>query len=374
MANKDYYATLGVSKSASKDEIKSAYRKLAKKYHPDNKETGDEAKFKEVQEAYDILYDDQKRKTYDQFGSAAFEQAGTNPGSGNPFDGFSSAGGADFSDIFSSFFGGGTRQRQASNSPTKGNDRLMRVKVNFMDTIMGKDITLNYTYDKVCDHCHGSGAESPSDVHTCSNCHGTGYVKVRRQTLFGVMESQETCSQCNGTGKNINKFCTKCKGNGYIKTKTDLAIHIPAGINEGQQIFVSGKGERGYNGGPNGDLYVEIVVNPHEYFTRKGNDIYVTCPLDFIDAILGTSLTVPTVYGQETIKIPEGTQPNTVMRLKDKGVKDLRSGRPGDEYVTLEIKTPKNLTAEQKELLHQFRGTTPKDSKSKKKGKKGLGR
>ncbi len=361
MAEKrDYYEALGVSKSASKDEIKSAYRKLAKTYHPDNKETGNEAKFKEVQEAYDVLYDDQKRAAYDQFGHSAFEQAGGNPGA-NPFEGFGGAGGFDFGDIFSGIFGGG---RQRSNvGPQKGNDRITRIKVNFMDTITGKDVNFPYTYDEVCDHCKGSGAETPSDVKTCPTCRGTGYVKVQRRSIFGMMESQEVCSQCGGRGKTVSNKCSKCRGEGYVRKKVDLAVHIPAGISNGQQIFVSGKGDRGYNGGQNGDLYVEIVVKPHDYFTRQGNDIHINIPLAFVDACLGTTIDVPTVYGTEKLKINEGTQPNTVLRMSGKGVKDLRTSRPGDEYVHLQIKTPTNLSKEQKELLEKFRGTP-----SKKKG------
>lgn len=360
MAEKrDYYDVLGIKKGASKDEIKSAYRKLAKVYHPDNKETGNEAKFKEVQEAYDILYDDQKRATYDQFGHSAFEQAGANPG-GNPFEGFAQGG---FGDIFSSFFGGGAARQRRPAGPRKGQDRLTRIKVDFMDTINGRDITLPYTYDATCEHCHGTGAQSPNDIETCPTCHGNGYVNVRTRSLFGMMESQQTCERCGGSGKIVKNYCSTCKGNGYTRIKTDLAIHIPAGINEGQQIFVANKGERGLNGGPNGDLYVEIVVKPHEYFTRKGNDIHITAPIDFIDAILGTTIDVPTVYSTAQLKVPEGTQPNTILRMKEKGVKDLRSGKPGDEYVHLQIQTPKNLTQAQKELLHQFRGTMPEKRK-----------
>ena len=357
MAEKrDYYEVLGVKKSASKDEIKSAYRKLAKEYHPDNKETGDEAKFKEVQEAYDVLYDDQKRQAYDQFGHSAFEQAGGNPGA-NPFDGFGGQG-FDFSDIFSGIFGGGRARNNAG--PHKGNDRITRIKVNFMDTINGKDVTFPYTYDEVCDHCHGSGAENQSDVKTCPTCHGTGFVKVQRRSIFGVMESQETCSQCGGKGKIVTNKCSKCRGEGYVRKKIDLAVHIPAGISDGQQIFVSGKGDRGYNGGQNGDLYVEIVVKPHEFFTRQGNDIHINVPLDFVDACLGTIIDVPTVYGQEKLKINEGTQPNTILKMSGKGVKDLRTSRPGDEYVHLQLKTPTSLTREQKEILEKLRDTPTK--------------
>ena len=354
MAEKrDYYEVLGVAKSASKDEIKSAYRKLAKKYHPDNKETGDEAKFKEVQEAYDVLYDDQKRSTYDQFGFSAFEQAGANPGA-NPFEGFGGGGMGDiFSDVMSSFFGGGRRSSQ-NTGPRKGDDRLLRVKVDFMDTITGKDVKVPLTYDAECPHCHGTGGETASDVETCSTCHGSGTIRSQRRSIFGVVETQEVCPKCGGTGKTIKNKCHQCRGEGYIKTKVDQPVHIPAGIADGQQIFVAGKGGRGYNGGKNGDLYVEIVVKPHPLFERQGNDIHIKQDIDAVDAILGAKLNVKTVYGDVILTVPEGTQPNTTLKMKEKGVKDLRTGRPGDQYVHLNIKIPTKLSEHQKDLLREF--------------------
>lgn len=357
MANKrDYYEILGINKSASKDDIKRSYRKLAKQYHPDNKETGDEAKFKEVQEAYDILYDDNKRATYDQFGHAAFEQTGGGAGGGNPFSGFG-GGGMDFDlgDIFSSFFGGGRRSQQRSNAPQKGEDTLTRVRVDFMDAINGKTITIPVTFDEICPTCNGTGAKSPNDIKTCPHCNGLGYVRVQKRTMFGVMDAQETCPHCGGKGKIITNSCPTCNGTGYRRKKVDLDIKIPAGINNGQQIRVQGKGERGINGGPNGDLFIEVNVKPHPYFERQGNDIHIEIPIDFIDAALGIKVDIPTIYGESTLTIPEGTQPNTILRMKEKGVKDLRSGKPGDQYVHLSIKTPVNLNKDQKELLQNFK-------------------
>ena len=355
MAEKrDYYEVLGLAKSATKDEIKSAYRKLAKKYHPDNKETGDEAKFKEVQEAYDVLYDDQKRSTYDQFGFSAFEQAGGNPG-GNPFEGFSGGMGDIFSDVMSSFFGGGSRRAQRDFGPKKGDDRLLRIKVDFMDTITGKDVSVPLTFDAECPHCHGSGAETPNDVETCSQCHGTGVIRSQRRTIFGgVVETQDVCPRCGGSGKTVKTKCSQCRGEGYIRTKIDQPIHIPAGISEGQQIFVSGKGGRGYNGGKNGDLYVEVAVKPHPLFVRQGNDIHINQDIDVVDAMLGKEMVVKTVYGDVKLTVPEGTQPNTTLKMKEKGVKDLRTGRPGDQYVHLNIKIPTKLSSHQKDLLREF--------------------
>ena len=358
MAEKnDYYETLGVSKSASKDDIKSAYRKLAKKYHPDNKETGNEAKFKEVQEAYDILYDDQKRRTYDQFGHAAFEQGAGGAGGGNPFSGFGFGDeGVDLGDIFSSFFGGGARKSSGSNAgPRKGNDSLLRVKVDFMDTILGRDIEIPVEVDEKCPRCNGTGAKDASSIKTCPHCNGKGYIRVQRRSLFGVVEQQEVCPQCGGKGKIVTNKCPDCNGQGYLHKRKNVKVHILAGINNGQQIRVTGMGERGVNGGENGDLYVEIVVKPHKYFVREGNDIKLEIPLDFVDAILGTTIEVPTVYGDVQVTIPAGTQPNTVLRLKGQGVKDLRTGKPGDQYIKVIIQMPTSLSKEQKELLEKYK-------------------
>ena len=363
MANKrDYYEVLGVNKNASKDEIKSAYRKLAKQYHPDNKETGDENKFKEVQEAYDILFDDQKRSAYDQFGFAAFEQAGGNPGA-NPFQG---AGGFpnmdDLNDIFSSFFGGGRRQTRR-NGPQRGNDRLTQVKINFMDSITGKTITLGIDVDEMCPDCHGTGAKSSDDIQSCSNCGGKGTIRTTRRSIFGMVESEDSCPYCGGTGKIIKNKCSSCGGKGYIRKHKEVPIKVPAGINNGQQIRVAGMGERGTNGGPNGDLYVEVLVKGHDNFKRDGNDIHIEVPLDFVDAILGASIDVPTVYGDFTLSVPAGTQPGQILRMKGQGVKDLRSGKPGDQYVHLQIKMPTNLSKEQRQILESYKkARDPNDS------------
>ena len=368
MAEKrDYYEVLGVKKNASKDEIKSAYRKLAKTYHPDNKETGNEAKFKEVQEAYDILYDDNKRSTYDQFGHAAFEQAGSNPGA-NPFQGGFGGfgfgdGGVDLGDIFSSFFGGGRRSNANASGPRRGDDILQRVKIDFMDAINGKDIEITLDHDETCKTCGGTGAKSPSDVKVCTNCHGRGTVRIQRQTILGAMASEETCPTCGGSGKTIANKCPDCNGKGYKSGRIKLPVHIPAGINNGQQIRKQGYGERGRNGGQNGDLYVEILVKEHPNFKRDGNNIHIEVPLDVVDACLGTKIDVPTVYGEAELTIPEGTQPGQILRMKGCGVKDLRSGKPGDQYVHLNIKVPASLNKEQKELLNKFKeASKPNDS------------
>lgn len=358
---RDYYEVLGVAKTATKDEIKAAYRKLAKQYHPDLNHSPDAPKkFEEIQEAYDILYDDNKRKQYDQFGFAAFQQGGSTGGAGNPFNGggFSGEGfgDVDLNDIFASFFGGGgRRQQRSSGEAAKGQDTLYRVKIDFMDAINGRQVTIPVTYDEPCENCHGTGADTPDDVTTCPTCGGTGYVRQRQQTLFGVMESEGPCPRCHGTGKIVSKHCHVCGGSGYSRVHKDIIVNIPAGINNGQQVRVLGKGGRGVNGGPNGDLYVEIQVQESPLFRRDGNDIHVDVPLSFVDCALGASIEVETVYGTINVDIPEGTQPKQVLKLRGHGVKDLRSGKPGDEYLHVEVKTPSNLSNSEKDLLREFK-------------------
>jgi len=364
MANKrDLYEVLGISKSATKDEIKSAYRKLAKQYHPDiNKSPDAPEKFKEVQEAYDILYDDQKRAAYDQYGFAAFEEGG-NPG-GGPFGGggFTSSGfgDVDLGDIFSSFFGGGGRRRQrASSAPQKGEDNLTRIRISFMDAILGTKVTIPVTYDEPCSHCHGSGAESESSMQTCPYCGGRGTVTTQQRTIFGVVEAEQDCPHCHGKGRIVRDPCHVCHGEGYQRVRKDLSVNIPAGINAGQQIRVQGKGGRGINGGPNGDLYVEVLVAAHSEFRRDGNDIHIDVPLSFVDCALGCTVVVPTVYGEVSVKIPEGTQPDAVLKIKEHGIKDLRSGRPGNQFIHIKVQTPTRMSRQQRDLLTAYRDQTP---------------
>lgn len=354
MAEKrDAYEVLGISKSASADEIKSAYRKLARKYHPDlNKEPGAEEKFKEVQEAYDILSDANKKAKYDQFGYAAFDpQAGGFGGAG----GFGDFGDIDLGDIFGSFFGGGSRRTRQANGPIRGADTLMRVRISFMDAINGKTIELNINLDENCPHCNGTGADSPSDIETCPDCRGSGVVKSVQQTIFGAMQSQRSCARCNGTGKIIKNKCHVCNGKGYTTSKKKIEVKIPAGINNGQQVVVRGKGQRGQNGGPNGDLYIEVVVDDSKTFTREGNNIHVEYEISYLDAILGTKVEVDTVYGKVEVDIPSGTQPNTILKLKGKGVKDIRNGSYGDQLLHLKVKIPTSITKEERNVLEALR-------------------
>ena len=361
MADKrDYYEVLGVSRSATDDEIKRAYRKLAKKYHPDlNKEPGAAEKFKEVNEAYEVLSDPQKRQTYDQFGFAGMDgaQAG---GFGGFNSGFTSGSFDDLNDIFSSFFGGGMGGFSSSRSssrtaPRKGEDKFMRMNISFMDACFGKTETINLTVDEKCDACDGTGAASKSDIETCPTCHGSGTVITQQRTMLGIMQSQSVCPDCHGTGKKIRKVCPKCAGKGYNRKQVKVDVKIPAGINSGQQLRVSGKGERGINGGPNGDLYIEINVLPHEKFIRDGKDIYLDIPVSAIDATLGTTLDIPTIYGEVSLKIPAGTQHGQKLRLAGKGIADMRGGATGNQYCRVQIVVDKSLTKKEKELYEQLK-------------------
>ncbi len=376
MADKrDPYEVLGVSKSASADEIKKAYRTLAKKYHPDiNHEPGAEEKFKEVQESYDILSDEKKKSLYDQYGFAGIDpQAGGGAGGFGGFNGFGGFdGGVDLGDIFSSFFGGGTRQRR-TNGPIKGEDKFVKMKISFMDSVNGKKNEFSINVDEPCSHCHGTGAEKANDVCSCTRCNGSGVVYTVQQTIMGQFRQQTTCPECHGTGKTIKNKCQHCNGNGYETNKRTIEVNIPSGIASGQQLRIEGKGERGINGGPNGDLYVQIIVGDDPFFTREGNDIHVKIPLTFADAALGVKLDVPTVYGDVEVTIPSGIQDGQMLRIKGKGFKSLRGGVNGDQIIHIDVRTPTKLTKEQKELFEKLRETGSEDSifdKFKKKFKK----
>lgn len=364
MADKrDYYEVLGVSKGASDDEIKRAYRRLAKKYHPDlNKEPGAAEKFKEINEANEVLSDPQKRQKYDQFGFAGVDPSAAGAGGFGDMGGFSSAGFDDLGDIFSSFFGGsmggmggmGGRQSRRDNSPRRGQDKYMRMNVSFMDACFGKTETINISVDEQCEHCHGSGAESPSDIETCPTCHGSGVVITQQRSVFGVIQQQSVCPTCSGTGKKVKKACHVCGGAGYLHKRVSVDVKIPAGIATGQQLRVAGKGERGANGGPNGDLFIEINVLAHDQFERVGKDIELEIPVSAVDATLGCSVDVPTIHGDVTMKIPAGTQDGVRLRLKGQGVADIRGGKQGDQICTVRIKVDSSLTKQEKELYQKL--------------------
>ncbi|MGF6146901.1 Heat shock protein J [Kingella potus] len=344
MSNQDYYQTLGVSRSANDDEIKKAYRKLAMKYHPDrnpgNKEA--EEKFKDVQKAYDTLSDKEKRAMYDQYGHAAFEQ-----GAGGFGGGFGGAQGFDFSDIFSQMFGGGGGARQQSY---QGADLQYAVEITLEEAAKGTRQRLNIPTYEECGVCHGSGAKPGTSASTCSTCHGSGTVHIRQ----AIFQMQQTCPSCHGSGKEIRDPCIKCRGEGRVKTAKTVEVNIPAGIDDGQRIRLSGEGEPGRNGAPSGDLYVVVHVKAHKIFERNGLDLHCELPVSFTTAALGGEVEVPTLEGKVKLTIPKETQTGRRMRVKGKGIKSLRSSATGDLYCHVLVETPVNLTDRQKELLEEF--------------------
>ena len=363
---RDYYEVLGVAKGASDDEIKKAYRVLAKKYHPDmnpgDKEA--EAKFKEANEAYDVLSDSEKRAKYDQFGHAAFD-----PSMGGGGSGFGGFGGMDFDfgDIFSSFFGGGGGSRTSRNTPIEGDDVMARVTITFDEAVFGCKKEITFARVEACPECESTGAEKGTKPETCQSCHGTGRVTVQQQTMLGYMQTQRACSNCRGTGKIIKTPCKNCNGKGFIKVNKTLAVTIPAGIDSMQRIVLRGQGSAGRNGGSAGDLIIEVRVKEHNIFTRERNNIYCEIPISFSEAALGAEIDIP-VLGDKTEKytVPEGTQTGTSFTLKGKGIPDINSKRKGDLIVTVIVETPKNLTAEQKKLLTEFSKSLRENNTGKK--------
>ncbi len=365
MADKrDYYEVLGLSKGATDDEIKKAYRRLAKQYHPDMN-PGDkvaENKFKEVNEAYDVLGDPDKKAKYDQYGHAAFDPSsgfgGGGFGGGFGFDGF------DISDIFSNIFGGGSSRRQ--NGPVRGEDIRYRLTLSFEEAVFGCKKEISYQRVQKCPECSGSGAAKGTSAKTCPDCQGRGQVKVQQRTPFGVMQSTTTCSKCRGTGKIIETPCKNCRGSGFVKASKKPEVSIPAGIDDGQGVVLRGEGCDGRNGGSAGDLVITVNVRPHAFFEREGSDIYCDIPVTYADMTLGAKITVPTIDSTETIDIPEGTQTGTTFTLKGKGVKIVNTQKRGNMYVTAVIETPKGLDRKQKDLLKQFSDSLKGSNHSKK--------
>ncbi|MGX7092276.1 molecular chaperone DnaJ [Hutsoniella sourekii] len=374
MAEKrDYYEVLGVSRDASEAEIKKAYRKLSKKYHPDiNKEPDAEDKFKEVAEAYEVLSDSQKRAAYDQYGHAAndpnFGAGGFGGGFGGFGGGFESGGFGGFEDIFESFFTGGGGGRRNPNAPRKGADLQYQVTLTFEEAIFGKETTLSYQREEECHTCHGSGAKPGTEPVTCSKCHGRGVVQVEQNTPFGRVMTQATCDQCQGTGKEIKDKCQTCHGSGIESSKHTVKVTVPAGVETGQQIRLSGQGEAGKNGGPYGDLYVVFKVKDSDKFTREGTEIYYDLPISFVQAALGDELQVPTVHGDVKFKIPAGTQTGTSFRLRGKGAPSLRGGSNGDQHVKVRVVTPKKLTEREEELYKELAKESGQSVKGNSKG------
>ena len=366
MADKqDYYETLGISKGASDDEIKRAYRQMAKKYHPDmnpdNKEA--EQKFKEVNEAYEVLSDADKKAKYDQYGHAAFEQGGGFGGGG--FGGFD----FDMGDIFSSFFGGfggGGRSQSRANSPQAGDDIGVRVVLSFEEAAFGCKKEVSYARVQKCADCSGTGAKKGTSPEKCTKCGGRGTVTVQQRTAFGVMQSTKACPDCGGTGKIIKTPCENCRGKGYVKITKKLEVTIPAGIDDGQRIALRGQGNEGRNGGPAGDLIIQVSVRPHAIFERDGNDIYCEVPISFAEAALGATIKIPTLEGQMDYDIPEGTQTGAVFTIKQKGINAVNSRSKGNLYVKVIVETPRSLNSEQKKLLRQFADSLGEKNNAKK--------
>ena len=350
MNNTEYYDRLGLSKDASQDEIKRAYRKLSKKYHPDiNKEPGAEEKYKEILEAYETLSDAQKRAADDQYGPDGAHGFG-GQGSFGGFDGGAGFGG--FEDIFSSFFGGGATRNP--NAPRQGDDLQYRVNLSFEEAVFGAEKEIHYNREVTCKTCSGSGAKPGTSPVTCGRCHGHGVINVDTQTPLGMMRRQVTCDVCHGTGQEIKDPCQTCHGTGREKQSHTVSVKIPAGVETGQQIRLAGQGEAGFNGGPYGDLFVVINVNPSDKFTRDGSTIYYTLNISFVQAALGDTVEVPTVHGNVEMVIPAGTQTGKTFRLKGKGAPRLRGGSQGDQLVTVKIVTPTKLNDAQKEALLAF--------------------
>jgi molecular chaperone DnaJ len=349
---RDYYEILGVSRDADENEIKKAYRKLAKQYHPDlhpnDKEA--EAKFKEINEAYAVLSDPQKRKQYDMYGHSGVDGTG--------FEGFSGFGGFDFGfeDIFDTFFGGSPfgRTSHRRSAPKRGSDLKYTLEISFTEAAFGTTKEINVTRMQLCNVCGGSGSKPGTRPETCRYCNGTGQIRHVHATPFGQVVNMRTCEYCHGEGTVITNPCSECHGSGRVKKTSKISINIPAGIDNGQTISLRGEGEPGFNGGPPGDLYVNIRVKPHPIFSREGYDVICEIPITFTQAALGAELEIPTLEGTMKFTIPEGTQTGTVFRLKNKGIKHLRSNARGDQLIKVHVEVPTKLSAKQKELLKQF--------------------
>ena len=363
MAKRDYYEVLGVDKNADEKEIKMAFRRLAKKYHPDvNKEAGAEEKFKEAQEAYAVLSDEKRRKQYDQFGHAAFDGPGAGAGAGGfDFSGF------DFSDIFENIFdfGGGSPFGFSSGrrTKTKGNDSLLVMEVTFMEAAKGTTKEIEITTTEKCSECDGKGG---TGEQTCEDCHGSGTVTSRQNTLFGSFLTKTTCPTCKGKGVSYKKTCSKCHGKGRAKVVKTIDVKVPEGINEGNRIRLSGMGEASTNGGPNGDLYIEFKIKSHDFYERIENDVYVTLPITMTEAILGCKKDVKLLNGTITLTVPAGSESGDKHRIKGKGIKDVNYSSHGDFYVIIKVITPKKLTREQKKLIEKLEETGLSDKEIEK--------
>ncbi len=355
MNKKDYYEVLGVSKTASEEEIKRAFRKLAKQYHPDvNKEEGAEEKFKEIGEAYAVLSDPEKRRQYDQFGHAAFE------GGAGGFGGFNAEDmdlGSIFEDLFGSGFGfnfGGGSRRGNSTRATKGRDRLVKMSLTFEEAVFGCKKTIELELNETCETCNGKGGFNEK---TCSKCYGRGSIIVEQKSMFGIFQTQTTCNECGGSGHTFEKSCNECHGSGHIRKNKELVVTIPEGVDNGYQLRISGKGEAGTNGGPNGDIYIEFQVKKHEFFEREDEDIYLEVPLTIAEAALGCKKEIPTLENNVILEVKAGANTGDKLKLKGKGIKVPNSLRKGDLFVILNVVTPTKLDRKQKKLIEELANT-----------------
>jgi len=349
MAKRDYYEVLGLKKSASDEEIKKAYRRLARKYHPDvnQGEKDSEEKFKEVKEAFDVLSDAARRERYDRFGHAAEESLGNGGFDRGGFGGFG------FEDIFETFFGGGGRGRRPSG-PQRGNDLRYDLEITLKEAAFGLETTVSVQRVEECDTCHGSGAKPGTSPERCAHCGGAGQQQTVRNTAFGRFVSMKTCDVCAGAGTIVRAHCPDCQGSGREQRERKIEVKIPPGVDTGNRLRVAGEGEAGAQGGPPGDLYVFIQVRPHELFRRQGDDLFFESPVSFAQAALGTEIEVPTLDGAVKLKVPEGTQPGTSFRLRGKGIPHLRGYGRGDQHVRININIPQKLTGKQSELLREY--------------------
>lgn len=356
MAEKDYYKILGVEKGASKEEVKKAYKTLAKKYHPDlNKESSATEKFKEINEAAAVLGDDKKRAQYNQYGTADF-------GQGQGFSGYdfseATGFGFDFDDIFESFFGGGGRRRRG---PRRGEDVEYEMEISLEEAASGIKKQISIPLLQICGKCQGTGARSEKDIKTCGVCHGAGSVTKTQRTPFGLFQSTSVCQRCEGQGKEIEELCKTCNGQGKVQDEKKLTVEIPAGVDSGSRLRIAGTGQVGDKGAAAGDLYIYITVAKHDIFEREDQDIYMEQPVSFRDSCLGAEIEVPTLKGKATIKIPAGTKANTTFRLKGKGIPALRGFSTGDQLVKVVVDIPAKLSKRQKELLEEFEKEGRKD-------------
>ena len=370
---RDYYEVLGVSKNSSEAEIKSAFRKKAKEFHPDlNKDNPDaEAKFKEVQEAYSVLSDENKKRMYDQYGHAGVGAGGPGAGFGGFSQGFD-ASGFDFGDIFDTIFGGGAGfggfsnfggRENSSTRARRGSDSLMRMTIEFEEAVYGTEKKFNLDVVEECDECNGRGG---FDSEKCSTCHGSGTITTQQNTILGSFVSKSTCPDCKGLGKTYKRKCSECNGKGKIKKNKKITINIPAGIDTGERLRVSGKGNPGQNGGENGDLYIEFIVGEHDFYIRNNDDIYLEVPLTIVEATLGCKKTIPTLYGNVKLTVAPGTDSGDKQRIKGKGIDNKSHHTKGDMYVVFKVLTPKKVSRAEKELFEKLNKTLENDSVIKK--------